>query len=70
MGIDYLESLFTGMDIIIDKRLKELSFDKTIVCTVVYNENKKMVNTEFPMERLSLLPTQIVINIKLMIRYW
>ena len=41
MGIDYLESLFTGMDIIIDKRLKELSFDKTIVCTVVYNENKK-----------------------------
>lgn len=41
MGIDYLESLFTGMDIIIDKRLKELSFDKTIVCTVVNNENKK-----------------------------
>ena len=23
MGIDYLESLFTGMDIIIDKRLKD-----------------------------------------------
>ena len=41
MGIDYLESLFTGMDIIIDKRLKELSFDKTIVCTVVNNEKKK-----------------------------
>ena len=28
MSIDYLESLFTGMDIIIDKRLKDLSFDK------------------------------------------
>ena len=41
MSTDYLESLFTGMSIIIDKKISEVSFDKTIVCTIVGNENKK-----------------------------
>lgn len=41
MDIDYLESLFTGMDIIINERLKDLPYDKTIICTVVNNDNRK-----------------------------
>ena len=41
MSVDYLESLFTGIDIILSQRLSDLSNDKTIVCTVVNNDNKK-----------------------------
>jgi hypothetical protein len=38
---DYLESLFVGIDTIIDKRFETLAYDKTIVCTIVDNSNSK-----------------------------
>lgn len=42
---DYLESLFTGIDTIIDKRFETLAYDKTIVCTVV--DHSKSKNGEY-----------------------
>jgi hypothetical protein len=41
MGMDYLESLFKGIDIIVGKRLEEISYDKTIVCTITDDSNRK-----------------------------
>jgi hypothetical protein len=38
---DYLESLFIGIDTIIDKRFETLAYDKTIICTVVDHSNSK-----------------------------
>ena len=38
---DYLESLFTGVQILIDKELENVSYDTTIICTVVENNNSK-----------------------------
>ncbi len=38
---DYLESLFQGIDIILEKRLDAVSFDTTIICTIVDDNNRK-----------------------------
>ena len=38
---DYLESLFKGIDIILEKRLDDVSFDMTIICTVTDASNSK-----------------------------
>ena len=38
---DYLESLFTGIDILIDKKLENISYDTTIICTIVDDSNRK-----------------------------
>lgn len=38
---DYVESLFQGVDILIDKRLEEVSYDKTIICTITDNSDGK-----------------------------
>lgn len=38
---DYIESLFQGIDILIDKKLEGLAFDTTIICTVTDNTNSK-----------------------------
>jgi hypothetical protein len=38
---DYLNSLFEGMKILIDKKIEEVSFDTTIICTVVDASNSK-----------------------------
>ena len=39
--IDYLEQLFQGVDILIDKKLQGVSFDSTIVCTIIDDSNSK-----------------------------
>lgn len=36
---DYLESLFTGIDTLIDKKLESVSFDTTIICTITDDSN-------------------------------
>lgn len=41
MENDYLESLFQGIDIIVSKRLEDVSYDKTIMCKIVDDSNKK-----------------------------
>jgi hypothetical protein len=38
---DILESLFKGVDILIDKKLENVSFDSTIICSVINNSNSK-----------------------------
>ncbi len=38
---DILESLFKGVDILIDKKLENVSFDSTIVCSIINNSNSK-----------------------------
>ena len=38
---EMLNSLFAGVDIIIDKRLQSVSYDSTIVCTIVDDSNRK-----------------------------
>ena len=38
---DYLESLFQGIDIILEKRLDAVSFDTTIICTITDASNSK-----------------------------
>ena len=38
---DYIESLFQGIDILIDKKLEGLAFDTTIICTITDNTNSK-----------------------------
>lgn len=38
---DYLESLFQGIDIILEKRLDQVSFDTTIICTITDASNSK-----------------------------
>jgi hypothetical protein len=32
---DYIESLFQGVDILITKRLEDLAYDTTVICTIV-----------------------------------
>jgi hypothetical protein len=32
---DYIESLFQGVDILIDKKLETLAYDTTIICRIV-----------------------------------
>lgn len=39
MSTDYLESLFTGIDTLIDKKLESVSFDTTIICTITDDSN-------------------------------
>ena len=34
------ENLFSAIDIIIQERLKNLSYDKTLLCTIVNDSNK------------------------------
>jgi hypothetical protein len=38
---DYIESLFQGVEILIDKKLEDLAFDTTLICTIVDNTNCK-----------------------------
>ena len=38
---DYLESLFKGIDIILEKRLDNVSFDTTVICTITDASNSK-----------------------------
>jgi hypothetical protein len=38
---DYMESLFQGVDILIDKRLENLSYDTTEICTIIDNSLRK-----------------------------
>ena len=38
---EYLESLFKGVDIIIDKKLEKISYDTTIICTITDSSNSK-----------------------------
>jgi hypothetical protein len=38
---DYLESLFQGVDILIDKKLESLNYDITTICTIVDDTDKK-----------------------------
>lgn len=42
MSIDYAEQLFQSMDTIITKRINELSFDKTIICTITDDTEKEV----------------------------
>lgn len=39
--IDYLEQLFQGVDILIERKLKDVSYDTTIVCTIVDDSDSK-----------------------------
>ena len=38
---DYLESLFKGVDILIDKKLESLAYDTTDICTITDNSESK-----------------------------
>lgn len=38
---DYIESLFQGVDMLIDKRLENLNYDTTIICTITDNSDSK-----------------------------
>ena len=38
---DYLEQLFQGVDILIDRKLKDISFDTTIICTIIDASDSK-----------------------------
>jgi hypothetical protein len=38
---DYIESLFQGVDILIDKKLENLAFDTTAICTITDDSNSK-----------------------------
>lgn len=40
-GIDYLEQLFQGVDILIERKLQDVSYDTTIVCTITDDSNSK-----------------------------
>lgn len=39
--IDYLEQLFQGVDILIERKLKDVSYDTTIVCTITDDSDSK-----------------------------
>lgn len=38
---DYMESLFQSVDILIDKRLEDLAYDTTVICTIIDSTDKK-----------------------------
>ena len=38
---EFLESLFQGIDILIDKSLEGLSYDTTEICTIIDDSNAK-----------------------------
>lgn len=38
---DYIESLFQGVDMLIDKKLENLNYDTTIICTITDNSDGK-----------------------------
>ena len=38
---DFIESIFQSVDILIDKKLENLSYDTTIICTITDNTDKK-----------------------------
>ena len=38
---DYIESLFQGVDMLIDKKLENLNYDTTIICTITDNSDSK-----------------------------
>lgn len=52
---EYLESLFKGIDTLIEKRFETLAYDTTIVCTIVDNSNKK--NGEYKVSNGSVIYT-------------
>ena len=39
--VDYLESLFEGVDILIEHKLKDASYDTTIICTIIDDSDSK-----------------------------
>jgi hypothetical protein len=45
MADNYVEQLFEAIDIITQKKLENLPYDQTIVCTIVSNENAE--NNEY-----------------------
>jgi hypothetical protein len=38
---DFIESLFQGVDILIDKKLENIAYDTTEVCTIVDSSDRK-----------------------------
>ena len=38
---DFIESILQGVDILIDRRLEDVSYDSTIICTIVDDSEKK-----------------------------
>lgn len=38
---DYIESIFQGVEILIDKKLEDLAYDKTVVCTITDTSDSK-----------------------------
>lgn len=40
-NFDYLEQLFEGISIIARKQIENVSYDKTIICTITNNDNSK-----------------------------
>jgi hypothetical protein len=38
---DYMDSLFQGIDILIDKKLEGLAYDTTVICTIVDSSDCK-----------------------------
>jgi len=38
---DYIDSIFDGVSILIDKKLENIAYDTTIVCTITDNTDKK-----------------------------
>lgn len=38
---DYIESIFQGFEILIDKKLEDLEYDKTVICTITDSSDSK-----------------------------
>jgi hypothetical protein len=38
---DMIESLFQGVSILIDKKLEDLAYDTTVICTIIDSSDKK-----------------------------
>jgi hypothetical protein len=38
---DYMESLFKGIEVIVDKKLETLSYDTTEICTIINSNDCK-----------------------------
>jgi hypothetical protein len=38
---DFIESILQGVDILIDRRLEDVAYDSTIICTIMDDSDKK-----------------------------
>lgn len=38
---EYLESLFQGIDIILDRKLEDVAYDTTVICTITDDSDAK-----------------------------